>query len=278
MYRWLRTIALATVLQAVLGLLTDETANSVAIAAGVDEGSRMFVTKIYPRNLLASDFEQLAYAGFTLVTKDTDITDPTNNSGSLAYMPTYFSGAAAAGLDAATWQGGMTATEGPQDPSSRVTPWGAVSKYVSPHSAAGWQEMGDALVQWAQLSLAHPNYKLVSLDYEFYDGSGVAIDESYHADAFVGYFQTVGQPIPNPLPAPADRRSYLQTQGLVGSYVDYQRDVVRSETRKIRQRIDAINPNFQIGVYGWGSLIESVKEGFATEAAPVVDFSCAWGV
>ena len=78
---------------------------------------------------------------------------------------------------------------------------------------------------------------------------------------------------PDPLTPVAQRWAYLKKFGVLGLYVDYQYKLVAEQARTLREKVDAINPEFQIGVYAWGVLLEAVKENVATARSPVLDIS-----
>ncbi len=247
-------------------------ADSRSASVGVGPGARIFATKVYGE----PDFRQLAEAGFTLIMRDTDITDPTENKSSLEGMPTYFRKAAAVGLDAAIFQGGMARAKNSED--QVVTRTGKKNYFMPQSSVAAWEAIGNTLVDWAKLSLVYRNFKMAGLDYEIYAGpdAGDGVVESYDDKTFADFFKSIGKPAPDPLPAPEARRDYLQKKGLLDPrYIDYHKEIVLREVRRIRRRIDEVNPRFQIGVYGGSMFEQAVMEGFATRAAPVVHLDSA---
>ena len=229
----------------------------------VGRGARLFVTKCYPAHGKLSDknFRQLADAGFTVVVNKWD-----------EDVPRYCRGAAAAGMDVMTWAGGMPSATGPDD--QVVTRTGQPTRYARPVSAAGWKKLADRLVQSAHLSVEHTNYKGVILDFEIYDKNKTdGFCESYDAQTFTGFLQRFNKTIPEPLTPPNERRAQLEKLGLLGDYIQWQYEQVGAHAARMRQALDAVNPNFQIGVYGWGVLSGAVMENVATRQAPVLDIN-----
>jgi hypothetical protein len=128
------------------------------------------------------------------------------------------------------------------------------------------------IVDQARLSLKCPNLKGAALDFEIYDENRTdGFCESYDDAAFVAFHREMGKPVPSPLPPAAERRAYLDKQQILALYIESQARRVGEQARKLRKAIDAINPDFQIGVYGWGAFKESVMRGVAAERAPVLD-------
>jgi hypothetical protein len=237
-----------------------------SLHAGEDQigpGARLFVTKVHPGHghLTEQDFNQLRDAGFT-VAVDRWIED----------IPSFCEGASKAGLAVMTWQMGMAdATEG--DLVDRtMTRLGKTTRFTLPHSAAGWAKVTDEMVAQARLSLKYPNLKGAALDFEIYDENRTeGFCESYDDEFFIAFHREMGKPVPNPLTPAAERRAYLDKQQVLSLYIESQAKRVGEQARKLRLAVDAVNPNFQIGVYGWGAFKDSVMRNVASEQAPVLD-------
>ena len=231
-----------------------------------DTVHRLFVTKVYPGHGLLSrdDFQQLAEAGFTTVVarwKDN--------------IPAYAHGAAAVGLDSMSWEGGMVSAETLKE-SHTVTYKGVETRYGMPYSPAAWQNRTELLVTRAQLSLSCPSFTGVILDFEIYDRNKTnGFAESYDQNSFVSFLAERSLPVPDPITPASRRKSYLKTRDLLDQYIAWQYQLVAAEVVRLREAVDAINPNFQIGVYGWGPMIEAVMENVATPAAPVLLINAA---
>jgi hypothetical protein len=236
---------------------------AAADQAAVGPGSRLFVTKVYPGHgrLTEADFRQLADAGFTVVVNRW-----------LEDIPPYCEGAADAGLAVMTWQMGMPDAPEGEEVDRTMTRLGKTTRFTLPFSAAGWQRVTDEIVEQARLSLQQPNLKGAIIDFEIYDPNRTdGFCESYDDASFIAFHQRVGKPLPDPLTPPAERRAYLDRLQVLSLYVEGQAERVGEQARKMRRAIDAINPRFQIGVYGWGAFKESVMRNLATTQAPVLD-------
>lgn len=227
---------------------------------GIGPGARIFVTKCYPAQgkLSDADFQQLADAGFTVVV----------NRWVFDY-PEYSRKAAKVGLDVMSWGYGMVAAEKPEQ--SIVTREGkTISKYP-PCDPEGWKKISDLLYQRAELSRKQPNVKGAVLDFEVYSKNKTdGYCESYDDRTFTSFLRSCGMAIPESLLLPEKRREYLVKKGLLKKFIRYQYNQVASEVKAIRKRLDAINPRFQIGVYGWGALIDAVLENITSQSAPVI--------
>ena len=224
-------------------------------------GLRLFVTKVYPGHGVLShdDFEQLADAGFTTVVNRWH-----------ENVPAYAQYAADAGLDSMSWEGGMVNADTLGE-AHTVTYEGLETQYSVPYSHAAWLNRTQLLQSRVLLSLTSPRFTGVLLDFEIYDSNKTnGFAESYDEGSFTDFLTEQSLPVPDPLTAPSQRKGYLSGLGLYDEYIAWQYSLVAAEVVQLRQAVDAINPNFQIGVYGWGPLIEAVMENVATTAAPVL--------
>ena len=259
----------------ILSALACETAS---LAEPVGRGARLFVTKCFPRHgkLSKEDFRQLADAGFTVVVNKWQ-----------EDVPAYCRGAAGAGLEVMTWSGGMAAAENlpgkiekgadlPMTPGAdqTITRVGKATIYTVPHSPVAWSKAADRVAELAAQSLEFPNFRGVVWDFEIYGPHKTdGYCESYDDTTFVEFLRSLAKEVPAPLTSPSERWAYLKEYGVLGLYVDYQSRLLAKQVARLRQRVDAINPEFQIGVYGWGVLLEAVKQNVATPRAPTLDCS-----
>jgi hypothetical protein len=130
------------------------------------------------------------------------------------------------------------------------------------------------MVAYAKLSKIHPNIEGINLDFEIYDHNKTdGFCESYDDQTFRDFFASVGRDAPDPLVAPKDRQQYLIRQQIYQMYIGYQIDLVAERAADLRQAIDAINPKFQIGIYGWGALIPPIIHAMATPQSPALILS-----
>ena len=229
----------------------------------VGRGARLFVTKVYPSHgkLTPDEFTQLSDTGFTVVVSRWQ-----------EKLPEYCRKAAAAGLDAMAWMRGMGGAQGPTD--QTINRLGKPTRYAVPHSPAGWQEITNKLLERARISLDLPNFRGVILDFEIYGGNKTdGYCESYDDATFAAFLQSIGKPVPDPL-TPADKRKqYLEVTRNLGNYIEYQRRLIAEQARILRGKVDAVNPYFQIGTYGWGVMYETVLSQVATRKAPALDIN-----
>jgi len=231
---------------------------------GIGPGARIFITKCYPAHgkLSQADFYQLRDAGFTVACNKW----PED-------LPTYFKRAARAGLDVATFSGAIVRP--PDEGSQWIGRSGKPLNYACPTSAYQWEQLGNRLVEQAQLSLEYPNFKCAILDFEIYDQNKrdvAGFSESYDDATFNEFVAAHGLQVPAEVSAPGynQRWKYLKDHGLLARYTEYQQELVRQQVLKIRPRIDEVNPRFQVGIYAWGSLLAPVFPALATEQAPVL--------
>ena len=234
-----------------------------AAEIGVGPKSRLFITKTYPGHgkLTDQDFIQLRNAGFTHVVENWN-----------EDVPAFAAGAAKAGLAAMSWNRGMGEAKENDQVDRTMTRLGKPTRFTLPYSKAGWAEITEVVVAHARISLTHPNMKGAILDFEIYDENRTdGFCESYDDATFTAFLREMSKPIPNPLTPPEQRRAFLDQQQILALYIDSQAAKVGERAREMRQAIDAINPSFQMGVYGWGAFKDSVMKNLATESAPVLD-------
>ncbi|MCC6422299.1 MAG: hypothetical protein IT447_02380 [Phycisphaerales bacterium] len=233
------------------------------VGQSVGAGARLFVTKTYPGHgrLSEKDFRQLADAGFTVVVNMW-----------LEDVPGYCMGASKAGLAAMTWNLGMADAEKDDQVDRTVTYQGKTTRYTLPYSPAGWAKVTAQIAEQAKLSRTYTNFKGALLDFEIYDANSTeGFCETYDDATFAAFFREMGKPVPNPLPQADQRRDYLNKQQVLALYIESQARRVGEQARNLRRAIDAINPSFQIGVYGWGAFKETIMRNVATDRAPVLD-------
>ncbi len=230
----------------------------------VGPGARLFVTKAYTSrdNLVADDFRQLADAGFTVAVKRWVMSDDA----------AYVDGAADAGLAAMIWRSGLVDAD--DDTDRTITHKGDATRYRLPFSRAAWQEVIDDAAMLAKLSLDKPALKGLILDFEIYDRKKTdGFCESYDDQTFVDFLKLYHHPAPDPLPEAKDRRAFLQGKGIAGLFVDHQVRLTAERVKQLRRTLDAINPRFQLGIYGWGVMVPAILEESATPEAPVLQLS-----
>lgn len=237
-----------------------------SLSASVKRGARVFVPKAHPAHgdLTVADFKQLADAGFTTIARKWSVT--------LAGKPgisdsEYASRAASVGLSVMKFRSGLTSAR--DDADRTLNRNGVLTRYTRPQSSRAWQILTERLVEYAELSKEYPNIEGVNLDFEIYDTNKTdGFCESYDDHTFGEFFACMGREAPDPLPAPKERQKHLIRTQMYQMYIGYQIERIAKRAAELRRAIDAVNPKFQIGVYGWGVLVSPVISQVATAQAP----------
>jgi len=109
------------------------------------------------------------------------------------------------------------------------------------------------------------------LDFELYDenkGEVPGFSASYDEETFTNFLGFKGLDRPDSVSAPGDRHAFLKKRELATEYVQYSASLLLEEARKVRKRIDAVNPGFQVGVYGWGVFQVTALKGLSSLQSP----------
>ena len=236
-------------------------------AATIGKGARIFIDKAHPAHsgLTEADFKQLADAEFTVVAQKwaTDLND------NPIPFERYAQRAAATNLAVIRFESALITATDERD--RTLTRAGKTTRYTRPHSGRAWQELTDRIVGYATLSKTYPNIQGVALDFEIYDKNKTdGFCESYDDETFRDFFTGMGLDAPDPMPAPEQRQQYLVNRQMQQLYVGYQIDLIQKKAQALRKAIDAVNPNFQIGIYGWGVLVPPIIHGMGTPQAPTL--------
>ena len=228
---------------------------------------RIFVDKAHPAHsrLNAADFKQLADAGFTHVVSRWAV----DAQGKAIDMGEYARLAAASGIDVYKWDYGLVnATENSTHHLNRL---GKETRYTSPLDPWAWQELTRKLTDYARLSRETPNFKGVLLDFEIYGGNKTdGFSESFDDRSLRLFMDDLGYDSTIELPAADKRKSWLENRQWYQLYIGWHLEKVARNVRALRQAVDAINPRFQFGVYGWGVLTSPYIQELATPQAPVL--------
>lgn len=236
-------------------------------APRADNDWRIFVDKAHPARgrLNAADFKQLADAGFThaVCRWSADAQGKAIDIGDYARL------AAASGLGVYKWDYGLVnATESTTRHLNRL---GKETRYTSPLDPAAWQELNRKLTDYARLSLTAPNFKGVLLDFEIYGGNKTdGFSESFDDRSLRLFMDELGYDSTIELPAVDKRKSWLENRQWYQLYIGWHLEKIARNVRELRTAIDAINPQFQFGVYGWGVLTTPYIQELATLQAPVL--------
>ncbi len=228
---------------------------------------RIFVDKVHPARsrLNAADFKQLADAGFTHVVCRWSA----DAQGKAIDMEEYVNLASAAGIGVYKWDYGLVnATETTTRHLNRM---GKETRYTSPLDPVAWQELTKKLTDYARLSKKTGNFKGVLLDFEIYGGNKTdGYSESYDDKSLRLFMDELGYDSTIELPAVDKRKSWLENRQWYQLYIGWHLEKVTRNVRELRKAIDAVNPQFQFGVYGWGVLTTPYIQELATPQAPVL--------
>ncbi len=172
-------------------------------------------------------------------------------------------------------RGTLVAPAGPTADGKRVV-WASGSEQPlwSPNSDELWDWMTKDIVAYARLAAADPTLIGVFLDYENYAPGvhgGHLYDLSYD-DLILGAFAT-DRKITLPELAPADRKAWLEGEGLHAAFEQFQVDHWRMRCRVLRQKVDQIAPDFQFCIYpapGTYFMTAATYPEWATERAPLI--------
>jgi hypothetical protein len=240
------------------------------VAKKADKSIRIFVDKVHPAHgdLSQADLKQLADAGFTHVANLWRY----DNNGKPNDVKRYSERAAQAGIGVYKWDYGLVkAKEGGTRHLNRL---GKETRYAPVLDEQGWQELTQKVLDYARLSRENPNFKGVLLDFEVYEGSRTdGFSESFDDQTMQRFITELGLGTVSELPAPEKRKAWMESREWYQLYLSWQLDKVGRNVRNLRKAIDAVNPNFQIGVYGWGGMISPFIREFATPQAPVLILS-----
>lgn len=150
----------------------------------------------------------------------------------------------------------------------------------SPNSDELWAWMNKKILDYAKISVKNPSLIGVFLDFENYsfkakkDASkrlGHAYPLSYDEKIIKEFFMEEKIALPNL--EPSQRYAWLQKKGLHEKFSDFQIERWRTRAKKLRQMIDAVNPEFQFFVYiskGTVFLQSAALREWTTSVAPVV--------
>lgn len=149
---------------------------------------------------------------------------------------------------------------------------GTTQDLYSPNADELWEWMTGLILGHARLSVKNPAIVGSFLDFENYAKGkrGNCYPLSYDEKILGEFAKAKGVEIPRL--APADRYEWLKEHGHHEAFSVFQIDSWRARCRKLRERIDAINPKFQLIVYPVGTLFldGAIYPEWATEQAPLI--------
>lgn len=132
----------------------------------------------------------------------------------------------------------------------------------------------DRALPLAEYGKEHPQVAGFLTDIENYGAYGDAAFSSFqhcYCEGCLADFLKARNRKDDPLAiAPAQRKKWLQSQGLLQDYQDWQHQQVETICRSLRARLDAINPDFLLGALPdlGETLSWDMASGCATEKAP----------
>ena len=151
----------------------------------------------------------------------------------------------------------------------------------SPNADELWDWMTELILDHARISLEIPAVVGSFLDFENYaDGkAGNCYNLSYDERIMREFAAAEGLSLP-PL-RPDERKPWLESQKLHSRFERFQIASWRVRSRKLREQIDAINPEFLLIIYpapGTLFMLEGAAPEWATREAPVVFAdACTYG-
>ncbi|MBM3475688.1 MAG: hypothetical protein FJX75_20680 [Armatimonadetes bacterium] len=173
-------------------------------------------------------------------------------------------------------RGTLEAPTGPEADGKRLV-WGSGGEQslYSPNADEFWEWTTKYIVEYAKLSKESPHLFGVFLDYENYSArsEGNCYDLSYDDVILAKFALSVGaDPRVRPLPL-SERKKWLEDQGLLDAFAEFQVNHWRERCRTLRQAIDAIDPTFRFCIYpapGTPFMVKACYPEWATEQAPLI--------
>lgn len=180
------------------------------------------------------------------------------------------------------WMRGTLRTkeDAPED-SKLVWASGVEQDLYSPNSDELWDWMTELITGYAEISVDVPSLIGVFLDYENYAprSQGNCYALSYDTKIMREFARVKGIKLPEL--APAERNAWLEKEGLQEQFREFQINSWRARCRKLRQAVDAVNPQFQFCVYpapGTFFIKEAIYREWATAEAPLIlADACTYG-
>ena len=143
----------------------------------------------------------------------------------------------------------------------------------SPNSEELWAWMSERILGYARLSVEIPALMGVFLDFENYapGRQGNAYALSYDGKILAEFAQARG--IEPPALAPEGRKPWLEREGLLDDFRQFQFGSWRQRCRQLRRAVDAVNPAFQFCVYpapGTPFIRQAAWSTWGTKRAPLI--------
>ena len=152
---------------------------------------------------------------------------------------------------------------------------GAEQPMWSPNSDRFWQWTTRHILEYAKISAADKHLIGVFLDYENYAKgprmSGTVYDLSYDQMSLDRFAEATGNSVPKL--EPAQRYEWLVENELHDAFEAWQIDLWRKRCRQLREKVDAIDPDFQFCMYpapGSRFMLEAAFPEWTTKRAPLI--------
>jgi hypothetical protein len=234
---------------------------------GHTEKLRILVDKVLMADnnwvMTADHVREIAAAGFNVVS-------PREGNEDLAEVRRIAGLAAQQGIFHLPWMRGDMIARGPV---KMVWASGVEQELASPNADELWAWLSDQILAYARISVECPALIGVFLDYENYSpNSGGNLYELSYDDRIMAEF-AAAQHLELPPLAFDQRYNWLLSQGLHDQFRTFQVDQWQQRCRRLRQAIDAINPQFQFCIYPVPASLfisEAAWPGWATPAAPMI--------
>lgn len=178
------------------------------------------------------------------------------------------------GLFYMAWmRGTKSATEGHR----LVWEDGLEQNLYSPNADELWEELENAILDHARIAAETPSFIGTFLDFENYEPDAPDVDRwncyplSFDGKILKEFAESAGFEIPDL--SPEGRAEWLKEKDLYDAFRDFQFESWRNRCRLLREKIDAINPQFQLIVYPpmkTDFIEEAIYPEWGTREAPLV--------
>jgi hypothetical protein len=171
-------------------------------------------------------------------------------------------------------RGSLTAPEAAEADGKRVV-WASGNEQPlwSPNSDEFWEWINRFIVEYAKISTESEHLIGVFLDYENYaPGKEGNLYSLSYDDVIMGKFAQTKR-LRLPKLDLAERKSWLENEGLHDEFSEFQISHWRERCRVSRKAVDEYNPKFQFCIYpapGTLFMVEAIYSEWATQDAPLI--------
>ena len=230
--------------------------------AGENVKIKIFVDKVFSRNktreLSEDSVRQIAEAGFNVLC-------PRWHGKDVKKMELYSNWAKKYNMDFMVWFRGTLKTD--DDNESFVYADGTKVGICSPISKRYWEYLEKWILTYAKVS-SRGGVSGLFLDFEMYARPKLsnAFLVSYDKESLklFGKYKNINIPGNSPV-------KFLEQNKLREEYIKFVKKVYQENSRKLRKKIDAINPKFQILIYNGTNLVANIfSREMSTPEAPLI--------